>query len=109
MHICSLEHNSSGPQTLKTTYPTIFASRNFLITQQNALVSVTATGNPFSYMGIARSTLSRNNHNLALPLYCSDYPIVLLNNIYSPLYMYINLSAWIIFICNYICYTKHLG
>ena len=57
-------------------------------------------------MGITRSTLPRNNGNLPLPFFCGNYPIVLLNNIYSRLYMYINWFTWIIFIHDCICYTK---
>ena len=42
-----------------------------------------------SYMGITHSTLPRNNGNLPLPFFGGNYPIVILNNIYSWLYIYI--------------------
>ena len=66
---------------------------------------------PYSnpYMGITRSTLTRNNVNLPLPFFGGNYLIVLLNTIYSLMYMYINWSAWIIFIRDFICHTKNWG
>ena len=48
-------------------------------------------------MGITRSTLPRNNGNLPLPFFGGNYPIVLLNNIYLWLHMYINCFTRIIF------------
>ena len=60
-------------------------------------------------MGITRSTLPQNNGNLPLPFFGGNYPIVLLNNIYSLLYMYINWFTWIIFIHDRICYTRIWG
>ena len=60
-------------------------------------------------MGITRSTLPRNNGNLPLPFFGGNYPIVLLNNMYSWLYMYINWFTRIIFICDCIYYTRYWG
>ena len=48
-------------------------------------------------MGITRSTLPQNNGNLPLPFFGGNFPIVLLDNIYELLYIYINLFTWIIF------------
>ena len=56
-------------------------------------------------MGITHSTLPQNNGNLLLPFFGGNYPIVLLNNIYSWLYTYINSFIWILFIHDCICYT----
>ena len=41
------------------------------------------------YIGFNRSTLPRNNDNLTLPFFGGNYPIVLQDNIYYLLYMYI--------------------
>ena len=41
------------------------------------------------------------------PFFGGNYPIVLLNNIYSWLYMYIKWFTWIIFINDFICYTRN--
>ena len=60
-------------------------------------------------MGITRSTLPQNNCNISLPFFGGNYQILLLNNIYSLLYMYINWFAWIIFIYDCICYTTYWG
>ena len=60
-------------------------------------------------MGITRSTLPRNDGNLPFPFVRGNYQIVLLNNIYSILYMYVNWFTSIIFIHDCIYYTKFGG
>ena len=60
-------------------------------------------------MGIIRSPLPQNNGNLPLPFFGGNCHIVLLNNIYQSLYMYINWFTWIIFFHDRICYMKNQG
>ena len=60
-------------------------------------------------MEITRSTLPQNIGNLPLPFFGGNYPIVLLNNMYSCLGMYIDWFTWIIFPRDRICYTKNQG
>ena len=43
------------------------------------------------------------------PFFCGNYHIVLLNNMHSWLYMYINWFTWIIFIIYFICYKRNWG
>ena len=43
------------------------------------------------------------------PFFGGNYPIVLLSNIYSWFYMYINWFTWVIFIHDFICYTINWG
>ena len=62
-----------------------------------------------AYLVITRSTVPQNNGNLPLPFFGGNYPTVLLNNIYSLLYMYINWFTIIIFIHDCICYARDWG
>ena len=57
-------------------------------------------------MVITRSPLPRNNGNLSLPFFGGNYPIILLDNMYEWLYIYINWFTRIIFFHSRICYTK---
>ena len=54
-------------------------------------------------------SVTTKNDNLSLPFLGCNYPIFLLYNIYQLLYIYINWFNWIIFICDFICYTKYWG
>ena len=49
-------------------------------------------------MRINRYTLPQNTGNLPLPFFGGNYPVVLLNNIHSWLYICINWFTWILFI-----------
>ena len=49
-------------------------------------------------MEITRTTSPQINGNFPLPFFYGDYPIILLDNIYLLLYMYISWFTWIIFI-----------
>ena len=60
-------------------------------------------------MVIASSPLAQNNGNLPLPFFSGNFPIVLLNNIYQLLDIYINWFTWIIFIHGHKWYTKNQG
>ena len=48
-------------------------------------------------MGITHYPLPKNNVNLPLPFFGGSYPIVLLDNIYYLLFMYIHWFAWRLF------------
>ena len=48
-------------------------------------------------MGITSSPLTQNNGNSPLPFFGGTYPIIILDNIYKLLYMYIKCFPWIIF------------
>ena len=60
-------------------------------------------------MRITRSTLPQKNGNFRLPSLNGNYTIVLQDNIYILLYMYINCLSWIKFIHYCICYTGNWG
>ena len=60
-------------------------------------------------MGFTISPLPWNNGNLPLPFFGGNYLIVLLDNIYWLLYMYIDWLTWIIFLHDRICSTKKWG
>ena len=60
-------------------------------------------------MVITRSPLPRNNSNLPLPFFGGSHPIILLDNIYEWLYMYIRWFPWIIFFMIVYVIQKHQG
>ena len=60
-------------------------------------------------MEITCSTLPRNIGNLPLPFFYGNFPIVLLDNICSWLYMFNNWFYRIIFIHDCLCYKIKLG
>ena len=57
-------------------------------------------------MGFTHYPLPQNNGNLPLPFLGRNHPIVLLDNIYQWLYMYMNWFTWIIFSRSHMLYEK---